>query len=175
MDFYLSKIEPEAGARVCIDYEDTGCTLTDLRDAISRLHEVRPDLQITIYSGNLIKEQLGNSKDELLATTSLWITQYTSADAPSWPKATWPVWTLWQYSDGSAGGSPKSLAGLPTPVDCNAFNGSRENCEKWLRPAGAPGQSAEPEPEPELPQVEIITTGSRRVIVNGQVVTYERH
>jgi hypothetical protein len=41
------------------------------------------------------------------------------------------------------------------------------------RPAGAPGQSPEPEPELELPQVEIITTGSLRVIINGEVVTYE--
>lgn len=143
MTHYLGTAAPVRGERVVIDYEDEACTLDDLRAAVKRIRTLRPDVQIAIYAGHLIKQQLGNKRDELLATCSLWIAHYTSASSPSWPTATWPVWSLWQYSDGQAGGSPKDVPGINAPHDCNAFNGSRTNCEKWMGPVS----SAPAEPE----------------------------
>ena len=94
--------EPREGERVCLDYEDNNLSLSSLYDAMDYIWEVRPDLQISIYSGHLLKEQLGSKYDAKLAKASLWVAQYTTAAAPSWPTATWPDgWTLWQYTDGT--------------------------------------------------------------------------
>ena len=88
---------------------------TNLCDAVGNLLQMRPDLQVTIYSGHLIKEQLGSTKNDYLAeNTSLWIAQYTTAAAPSWPTATWPLWSLWQYTDKA------TVDGITKPVDGNA-------------------------------------------------------
>src|SRR5436190_8890834 len=86
-EFYLSVLEPQPGERVVIDYEEDGCSLTTLHDAVAALLDFGNDLQVTIYSGHLLKEQLGNDSDDFLADhTDLWLAQYTSdQNAISWP------------------------------------------------------------------------------------------
>jgi lysozyme len=163
VDWWLSCANPVQGERMCIDYEDSSCTLDDLYGTIARLQAVRPDLEITIYSGNLIKEQLGLKYDPKLAPLSLWLAQYTSG-TPSWPTGTWTNWTLWQYSDGVVGGEPKTMNGMKSQTDCNTFNGSSENCAKWLNPAAAPQPS--PQPFPPSPISMEVVTGTV-VIING--------
>ena len=170
MDWYLEVVDPVEGERMVLDHEDAGVSVGDLADAVEYLLGDRPDLQITIYSGHLIKEQLGNSRNDLLAEkTSLWIAQYTSG-SPSWPKTTWPTWSLHQYTDKA------NVPGISAPVDGNRFNGSPESFAAWLSPAGA---EPAPPPEPVPPVVDIgpvridIQTppGIRvSVAVNGEVV-----
>jgi lysozyme len=139
MDHYLTTIQPVEGERVCIDHEDAGVPLEDLEDAIAYLMELRPDLQVTIYSGHLIKEQLGNRHSATLAKTSLWVAQYTSAESPTWPTATWPAWSLWQFTDQA------TAAGISGKVDGNRWNGSIEALLAWFGPAG---EDLAPPPEP---------------------------
>ena len=153
MYHYLSTIDPVPGERVCIDHEPdqngNEPSLEVLKDAVQYIIDNRPDLQITVYSGHLIKDQLPNTvHDEVLADTSLWIAHYTGGDAPTWPTGTWPTWSLWQYTDS------ESVAGI-SPVDGDRFNGSAENCAKWFGPAGMKPQP-EPEPEPEEPAVALV-------------------
>jgi len=132
MAFYLKKLNPRQGERVCIDFEDEGSTLSDLKNAVQYILSARPDLQITVYSGHLIKDVLGGKRDALLAdNTSLWIAHYTTAQSPTWPTATWPGWALWQYTDK---GKAKGIEGN---VDTNRFNGSDANIAKWIGPAAA--------------------------------------
>jgi GH25 family lysozyme M1 (1,4-beta-N-acetylmuramidase) len=147
MEHYLETVAPEPGERVVIDYEDAACVLADLRDAVRWLLSQPLDLQVTVYSGHLIKEQLGTTKDVLLADTALWIAQYGST--VSWPTATWPAWSLWQYTD------KETVAGISAPVDGNRFNGSDDNFLKWFGPAGAEPVPPEPEPLPEMPVVAV--------------------
>jgi lysozyme len=169
MDHYLSTINPVEGERVILDHEDAGVSLARLEEAVNNILELRPGLQITIYSGHLIKEQLGSKRSELLATkTSLWIAQYTSANAPSWPTATWPQWSLWQYTDKA------TVDGVSKPVDGNRFNGSAENFVRWISPGSAttpipPGPSPAEEPTVSF---DIRTTGGAKVSItlNGEVV-----
>ncbi|MGC4026242.1 MAG: glycoside hydrolase family 25 protein [Mesorhizobium sp.] len=139
IDHYLTTIKPEPGARVVIDYEDAACTLDDLRAAIRRIEQSDASLQITVYAGHLLKEQLGGKNDPVLARTSLWIAQYNNT-GPSWPSGTWPTWTAWQFTDKA------TIAGINPPTDGNQFNGSRENCLKWFGPASASARTAQPEP-----------------------------
>lgn len=149
---YLSFADPVPGARVCIDYEDEACTLDDLHQAIDAIQDIDPSLQICIYGGHLLKQHLGSFHDPALAPHALWIAQYNSS-GPEWPRGTWPVWTLWQFSDGDQGGSPRDVPGISAPHDCNAFNGSRENCRKWFGPPDI--VPIPPEPHPEIPVVEM--------------------
>jgi lysozyme len=160
MDHYLRTVDPVVGERMCLDHEDAGVSLSDLKEAVSYLLDDERKLQVTIYSGHVIKEQLGDNYDEFLAAnTSLWIAHYTTASQPNWPKSTWPQWTLWQFTDQA------HVAGIDGNVDGDRFNGSNEQCLVWFGPAGS-----EPAPEPEVPEVNITTTGDVKITVNGQVV-----
>lgn len=125
---YLDVVGPVPGERMIIDYEAEGLKLDDLWEAVEALAQQPLNLQITVYSGHLIKEQLRNTKDVLLADfTSLWIAQY--GPTVKWPEGTWPVWSLWQFTDKA------NVSGISQPVDGNRFNGSAENARRWLAPA----------------------------------------
>jgi len=170
MAYFLSVVLPVKGERVVIDHE-TDATLSDQKKAVQYLMDNAPDVEITIYSGHTIKDQLGSTKDDLLAAnTSLWIAQYTSAASPSWPKGTWPNWSLWQYTDKA------SVVGINGPIDGNRFNGSTDNAVKWMGPTApdpAPAPKPEPTPEPETsPVIVSVQTPPGipvQVVINGRV------
>lgn len=147
-EFYLSTIDPVPGERVVIDYEEDGCSLTTLHDAVQALLDYGQDLKITVYSGHLLKQQLNGDCDDFLAAhTDLWLAQYTSDESNiSWPDGTYEQWALWQYSEtGELPGIDDSY------VDFNNFNGNDDEFMTWILPAD------EPIPEPE-PPVEVTET-----------------
>ena len=161
IDYWLSVTTPTAGERLCIDFEHEDVTLNDLHEAVIYLESKNKNYQITVYSGHTIKEALGDRHDSVLAKTSLWIAQYREGN-PSWPVDTWPAWSLHQYSDGDVGGSPRDVPGIKAPCDCNRFNGSRENCAKWMGPAnGKPAPTT-------VSRVDV--TGDVDVYVDGKLV-----
>ena len=169
MNHYLNTLKPRDGERVCLDHEDPGVSLADLEAAVEYLETDSRNLQIAIYSGHVIKEQLGGDHSDILAGTSLWIAQYTLNAAPGWPKGTWPVWSLWQYTDKA------SVPGISGNVDGNRFNGSREQCLAWFGPSQ--GVMPEPEPEPQ-PETQVVTMSldvpdgvEVHVVINGELVS----
>jgi lysozyme len=90
----------------------------------------------------------------------LWLAQYTSG-TPSWPVNTWPTYSLWQWTD------QETCQGVVGAIDANQFNGSQENCLKWMGPA-------QPAPPPSEQIVDIAFTVPDGVMVkvsiNGEVV-----
>ncbi|XP_014279539.1 lysozyme M1 [Halyomorpha halys] len=67
---------------------------------------------------------------ENLKRCSLWVAHYTGISDPKIP-IHWSSWTLWQYTDGKLGGSPKTVNGVG-PVDRNRYNGSLQELKnKW--------------------------------------------
>lgn len=159
VNHYLNTIDPRIGERMVLDHEDAGVTLDQLEEAVDRLLSIRPDVQVTIYSGHLIKEQLGAKRSDFLArNTSLWIAQYTSAANPSWPTATWPAWSLWQYTDQA------SVDGISAKVDGNRWNGPPETFVGWIGPAIEP--APQPEPMPEIESVDVVIKTSGKVTVS---------
>jgi GH25 family lysozyme M1 (1,4-beta-N-acetylmuramidase) len=161
MSHFLDAVQPQRGERVVIDYEDTACTLADLVDAVHALVRQPLNLQITVYGGGKLKGDLGNAREQTLSDfTSLWIAQYTAADSPSWPKATWPVWSLWQWTDKA------TVPGIPGGVDSNRFNGSADACRRFLSPS--PDDPAKPL-GPEI-SISISTPPDARVnvLINGK-------
>lgn len=170
MEFYLSLLDPVRGERVVIDYEQDGCTLTQLHDAVGALLDYGQDLQITVYSGHLLKEQLGDDCDDFLREhTDLWLAEYQSdstLDDISWPSATYDEWKLHQYSEtGEVPGINDSY------VDLDRYNGEAVQFLKWINPAGAtPPLPPEP-PAPDASMVNVAITAPEnvqvRVSVNG--------
>lgn len=127
--FFLEVVQPEDGERVVADYEDDRLDISELVEFLKEIQYINPTLQLTVYSGHLIKEQLGSTRHDWLANnTSLWIAHYTQSAAPKWPTATWPTWSLWQYSD------REYVDGFSGPIDGDRFNGSDEQMLKWFRP-----------------------------------------
>lgn len=153
MDRFLAVVAPVKGERVCIDHEDDA-SLAQLKQAIQYLLTKRPDLQVTIYSGHLLKQQLGAKNDAYLATyTSLWLAQYT-AGSPDWPKGTYPNWSLWQYTDKFD--KADGLVGMKGPVDANKWNGSTEALVRWMSPADqTPVPVPTPTPKPKTVTVRV--------------------
>ncbi|KYK50077.1 hypothetical protein A1D31_22460 [Bradyrhizobium liaoningense] len=169
MEFYLSLLDPVEGERVVIDYEQDGCTVAMLRDAVQALLDYRHELQITVYSGHLLKEQLGSDSDDFLAeNTDLWLAQYTSDESNiSWPEGTYPQWALWQYSETG------EIPGINDAyVDLNRFNGSDTDFLRWIAPKGvAPEPPPRPAPDSEMVNVAITAPENVqvRVSVNGMI------
>lgn len=129
MRYYLNVLDPVGGERVIIDYEEDGCTLDQLKAAVEYLAADPRDLQITVYSGHLLKEQLGSKHDAFLADhTDLWLAQYTTG-TPSWPTGTYSHWTLWQYSES---GTMPGITG--SAVDLNRYNGDDDALLTWISP-----------------------------------------
>ena len=171
MDWYLDTIDPVQGERVCLDHEDAEVSLRDLEAAVSTILDKRPDLQITIYSGHVIKEQLGpsgiQSSPILADNTSLWIAHYTTDVAPTWPENVWPEWSLWQYTDKA------KVPGISQPVDGDHWNGDEEALRLWFGPA-LPDVAPIPPPRPAIETVDIAirsTPGvSVSVTLDGEIV-----
>jgi lysozyme len=141
---YLDVVSPAKGERVIIDYEDPPCTLDDLRAAVKFLWaQADLNLQVTVYGGSKLEQDLDGKRDELLAKTSLWTAQYATTK-PNWSTATWPVWTLWQYTDKAV------VPGVAGRCDANTFNGSAEALLRWMSPplVEAPPPPPPPKPEP---------------------------
>lgn len=131
-DWYLDCATPDLGARVICDWEDDTTTPDQVVLFLQRIQLLRPDLQLSVYSGHTAKDKLGSTRNAWLAdNTSLWVAQYTTASSPTWTTATWPQWSLWQYSDKGR------IPGFGNDVDSNRFNGPDANLIAWIGPAGA--------------------------------------
>lgn len=130
MEWYVEVVAPRAGERMVIDYEDAACVLDDLIAACRALMELAPDVNIAIYGANgFLGDQLRGQCDEFLGTFPLWVASYTSNDEPTTTDlaATWPVWSLWQYTD-------SAWIGDYGPLDGNRFNGTEDDCIDWIGP-----------------------------------------
>lgn len=136
MAHYIDFAKPGPGERVVIDYEQSGCGLSDLKDAVDWLRANAPHNPICVYGGSLLEEHVGGARIDWLVGTSLWTAEYTNKDAPTWASGTWPRYDLWQYSDGMAGGLPHAVPGI-SQCDCNEFNGTDEECRAWFGSTGA--------------------------------------
>jgi lysozyme len=123
-DFFLSKANADDQTLLVLDYEPNGnstMTLDQARAFVSRVQSVTGRFP-GLYSGSLIKEQLGGKPaDPLLSQCFLWIAQY--GPAPKNIPATWPNWTMWQYTDGNVGPQPHSVDGIGN-CDRDQFNGT---------------------------------------------------
>jgi lysozyme len=125
-DFFLQTAAPDPQTLLVLDYEPNGnstMTLAQAKAFVSRVQSVTGKFP-GFYSGSLIKQQLGGQPaDPLLSQCFLWLAQY--GPAPTNIPATWPTWTMWQYTDGNLGPQPHSVDGIGN-CDRDQFNGTIE-------------------------------------------------
>jgi lysozyme len=118
------------------DHEDDDVSIEDLKDWLAEVENLVGRTPV-VYSGHVIKDQIGNGHDQELAKSSLWLAQYTSG-TPSWPKSTWSKWWLWQYTD--QGDNP----GVAGNCDLNKYDGTEEELtEDWIGEEIIPPEQAE--------------------------------
>ena len=136
-DFFLSKANPDDKTLVVLDFEPNGnstMTLAQAKAFVTRIQQITGKFP-GFYSGSLIKQQLGGKPaDPLLSQCFLWLAQY--GPAPTNIPATWPTWTMWQYTDGNMGPQPHSVDGIGN-CDRDQFNGSLEALQQLWGVAGA--------------------------------------
>lgn len=120
----LAWAKPDDRTLIALDYEpspNNQMTLEGAREFLERIHD-KLGRRAVLYSGHLIKEQLGNQVDPFFGAHRLWLAQYSGSAVvqPSWKR----YW-LWQYSDG-----PAQVPGIPGDgaghIDRNHYAGSAE-------------------------------------------------
>ncbi|MFC3802735.1 glycoside hydrolase family 25 protein [Cohnella sp. GCM10012308] len=119
-----------------------------------------------VYTGNAFGFNFG----PLLASYPLWIARYSATIPPDNNQA-WREWTIWQYSDGSAGGTRKNgtrkVSGVSGNVDLNEYTGTLADLQLAF---GRKPASTAAEIVPKVVRMEgnvVITTGE---IVDGRLV-----
>ena len=148
--WFLACATPKPNDLICADYEDDAMSLDDLQAFLAAIYSL-VGRRAVIYSGHLIKEQVGNRIMPGLAEHQLWIAQYTTASQPEWPKGTWPSYFLWQFTD--TGSAP----GVTGGVDCNT-SPLEEDVLRACWNGSALTPPAPPEPETDQPMVTVMVT-----------------
>lgn len=126
-DHFLSFVDPEPTDLLVLDIEQNYANgqpapSMNIPDAETFVREIERQTGRFpgLYSGSYIKELLGASENQVLGNCWFWLAQYgATAVVP----ATWPYWTMWQYTDGQSGPEPHSVNGVVGPCDRDKFNG----------------------------------------------------
>lgn len=127
---FLKEAKPTKNLGLALDHEDRRVSLNAAREWLELVHS-KTGVMPSLYSGFLIKEQLGNKKDKFWGGIRLWLSHYSSK--PTWPAA-WSAPWLWQYSGDGVGPGPHGVPGIDPSgqLDMNSFDGTEEALvESW--------------------------------------------
>ncbi len=126
---FLSVAKPDAQTLLALDFEDNPSSNMSLPQAKEFLLEVesRVGRAPILYSGNRVKDLLGNTKDEVLSSFRLWLAQYGPVPRP---QTSWTAPWLWQFSDGEVGPWHAPVPGVRGYVDLNSYAGTDEQLAK---------------------------------------------
>lgn len=116
---FLTHAEIDKQTLMCLDFENNPHSQMSIGQAQLFMRGV---FAVTgrwpiLYSGNRIKDLLGNVQDEFFAARRLWIAQYGPRAVL---QASWKNYWLWQYSETG------SIAGATGAVDTNFYPNSPE-------------------------------------------------
>jgi lysozyme len=104
VDFFLKVAARDSTTLLALDHEDKRVALIDAKEFLLRVEDAVGRKSV-LYSGSVIKEQLGIRIDGYLAAHRLWLAQYGPRPVipPNWPSA----W-LWQFTgDGLGAETPQ--------------------------------------------------------------------
>jgi GH25 family lysozyme M1 (1,4-beta-N-acetylmuramidase) len=135
VDNFLKTSQPDDQTLVALDYEVTAGAQMSLDQAREFMTLVAQRLgrKPILYSGHLIKEELGNMTDAFFGSHRLWLAQYSPN--PKVQKS-WKTYWLWQYADKRTGLEPNEVPGIPGDskgnLDCDSYSGSRDRLKaEW--------------------------------------------
>jgi GH25 family lysozyme M1 (1,4-beta-N-acetylmuramidase) len=132
---FLEYANPDSSTLVALDFERTGDNTMTLDQAREFLGLVAQKLgrKPVIYSGELMKANLGHHVDPFFGAHRLWLAHYNPHPTV---QQSWNKYWLWQYTDNTGGLKPNSVPGIPGDdqgnLDCDAFDGTREELKaQW--------------------------------------------
>lgn len=131
---FLAVSEPDDNTLLAADHEDKGVSLDDLIYFLATIED-RIGREPIVYSGHVLKEQMGGQPNPDINQYRLWLAQYGSTyELPPG----WPSYWLWQYSDKG------QVPGISEYTDVNDYLGTNEElAAEW-----AGGSLAPPLPPP---------------------------
>jgi lysozyme len=119
-----------------------------------------------VYGGRLLRETVGAKRQAALANCPLWYSRYATAPIGI-PTATWPTYTLWQYTDGNSGPLPHTVKGIGR-CDRNRFAGTIDDLKlQWPFSRKDEGVAFGPGGQILMAQVDSIPPRPARVHVAG--------
>lgn len=119
---FLDTANVDASILMALDHETRGVPLESARAFMEAVYQ-QTGRYPWLYSGFLIKEQLGQQKDPFWAGIKLWLSHYSSH--PTWPPC-WDKPTLIQYTGDGLGPGPHQAPGITilNGCDINSFDGT---------------------------------------------------
>jgi GH25 family lysozyme M1 (1,4-beta-N-acetylmuramidase) len=119
---FMEELDVDSHTLMALDHETRGVPLSAARTFMEVVFD-KTGRYPWLYSGFLIKEQLGPGVDPFWSKIKLWLSHYSSN--PKWP-ATWSKPTLWQYTGDGIGPGPHQVPGVTIDGGCdiNSFDGS---------------------------------------------------
>lgn len=130
-DHFLNTVDNFTNVLLVLDIEPNGKNTMSLGQAEEFvLHTVdRAHRYPLIYgSSYFLSEYIAQSS--ILKKCKLWVAHYTMNESPRLPRGS-SSWLFWQYTDGSRGGTPRTVNGIG-PCDRDRFNGDEEELlNKW--------------------------------------------
>ncbi len=129
VDNFLRVADPDSNTLVALDFERTAGDQMTIEGAREFLGLISQKLgrNAVLYSGNVVKSDLGLKRDAFFAGHRLWLAQYGPEPIT---QRTWSSYWLWQYTDGNVGPGRKTVPGIPGNrqnfLDCDHFPGTVE-------------------------------------------------
>lgn len=129
---FLDTIGDANDTLIALDYEPnpSGGTMSldQAREWIEKVEE-KTGQSVVLYSGHLIKQELGDDKDGFWGKRRLWLAQYgNNAKLPD----AWDKYWIWQYTGDGVGPEPHSVNGITgDALDLNVYSG-KDISSDWI-------------------------------------------
>jgi len=119
----LSVAQPD-DLLLALDHEDRHVSLANAKQWLQHVFD-QTGRRAVLYSGFLIKEQLGTGQDPFLAQHRLWLSHFSVH--PAWPPNWVAPWII-QFTGDGQGPEPHQVPGIAIPngIDLNHYGGSAE-------------------------------------------------
>lgn len=132
VNHFLQEVGSVGDIGLALDHEDPKVPLANAQYFCEQV-KVRTGRYPWLYSGFLIKQQLGSRIDPFWQNIKLWLSHYSAN--PAWPKC-WKAPFLIQFTGDGLGPSPHNIPGITiggAGIDINSYNGTADQLKAdWL-------------------------------------------
>lgn len=130
--WFLQNVGDPAGLLLAVDHETLNgmhATLGEVKQFCTLVHD-RIGRWPWLYSGDVIKSQIGDGLDPFWKQIKLWLPQYSSSGNYAWPPA-FDAPPLIQYTGDGVGKGPHNVPGIVIAggLDINHFGGTRDELD----------------------------------------------
>lgn len=128
---FLAEAKIDEQTLMALDHESPNASLASARIFMETVKS-HTGRYPWLYSGFLIKQQLGNTIDPFWQQIKLWLSHYSNT--PVWPPC-WIAPTLWQFTGDGVGPAPHVAPGISITGGCdiNSFAGTDDELKAiWI-------------------------------------------